>query len=111
MTVDWHGEVARGVRHEDVPNEGGAKRRMTLPTTVALIEQLHAEGCLHRLCGFGGRHKLPASEAQASAPAATRPLRMACIHSADGKSASAHASQVAIPLATMTAARVIGLAI
>lgn len=30
-----------------------------LPTTVALMERLHVDGCLRRLCGFDGRRKLP----------------------------------------------------
>ena len=36
-----------------------AKAVLGLPTTVALIERLHVDGCLRRLCGFDGRRKLP----------------------------------------------------
>ena len=36
-----------------------AKAVLGLPTTVALIERLHVDGCLRRLCGFDARRKLP----------------------------------------------------
>jgi len=36
-----------------------AKAVFGLPTTVALIERLHVDGCLRRLCCFDGRRKLP----------------------------------------------------
>lgn len=36
-----------------------AKAVLGLPTTVALIERLHVDGCLRRLCGFDVRRKLP----------------------------------------------------
>ena len=36
-----------------------AKAVLGLPTTVALIERLHVDACLRRLCDFDGRRKLP----------------------------------------------------
>ncbi|MHB1992912.1 transposase [Metallibacterium scheffleri] len=36
-----------------------AKAVLGLPTTVALIERLHVDACLRRLCGFDVRRKLP----------------------------------------------------
>ena len=36
MTADLYGEAARRERHKDVPNEGGAKRRMRVRSQRAL---------------------------------------------------------------------------
>ena len=79
-----------------------AKAVLGIPTTSALIERLDVDKSLRRILGWERRSQVPWSGYKLHIDVACGQIPVSCVLT----SASVHDSQVAIPLMTMTSARV-----